>query len=85
MRYMTNLKCIVFVGLDSTMFDSGQTSHLLRNRNILFDEEFNRAEHRNIQNCEIKRKSGNCRLSSRRRKAYGYVCNFEPSFLDVNV
>ncbi|KAK6101088.1 Myb-like DNA-binding domain family protein [Brugia pahangi] len=48
-------------GLDSTMFDSGQTSHLLRQHghNISFDEEFNRAEHRNMQNsCEIKRKSG---------------------------
>ncbi|CAG9540398.1 unnamed protein product, partial [Cercopithifilaria johnstoni] len=48
-------------GLDSTMFDSGQTSHLLRAHchNTLLDEEFNRAEHRNMQNtCEIKRKSG---------------------------
>ncbi|VIO90884.1 Myb-like DNA-binding domain containing protein [Brugia malayi] len=48
-------------GLDSTMFDSGQTSHLLRQHchNVTFDEEFNRAEHRNMQNsCEIKRKSG---------------------------
>lgn len=44
------------------MFDSGQTSHLFRAQcnNVLFDEEFNRAEHRNMQNsCEIKRKSGN--------------------------
>ncbi|VDM08120.1 unnamed protein product [Wuchereria bancrofti] len=48
-------------GLDSTMFDSGQTSHLLRQHchNVSFDEEFHRAEHRNMQNsCEIKRKSG---------------------------
>ncbi|VDK85178.1 unnamed protein product [Litomosoides sigmodontis] len=45
-------------GLDSTMFDSGQTSHLLRTGNMVFDEEFSRAEHRNMQNCEIKRKSG---------------------------
>uniref|UniRef100_A0A0R3RWX1 SANT domain-containing protein n=1 Tax=Elaeophora elaphi TaxID=1147741 RepID=A0A0R3RWX1_9BILA len=48
-------------GLDSTMFDSGQTSHLLRTHchNMLLDGEFNRSEHRNVQNsCEIKRKSG---------------------------
>uniref|UniRef100_A0A1I7VA67 SANT domain-containing protein n=1 Tax=Loa loa TaxID=7209 RepID=A0A1I7VA67_LOALO len=48
-------------GLDSTMFDSGSTSHLLRaqSHNMSFDEEFNRTEHRNMQNnYEIKRKSG---------------------------
>ncbi|VDK87217.1 unnamed protein product, partial [Onchocerca ochengi] len=47
-------------GLDSTMFDSGQTSHFrAHGHNILIDEEFNRTEHRNLQSsCEIKRKSG---------------------------
>lgn len=57
----------VFIGLDSTMFDSGQTSHLLRAHchNMLLDEEFNRAEHRNIQSgCELKRKSGNFQIQA---------------------
>lgn len=43
------------------MFDSGQTSHLLRSHshNLSFSEEFNRTDRRTTQNtCEIKRKSG---------------------------
>uniref|UniRef100_A0A915PM23 SANT domain-containing protein n=1 Tax=Setaria digitata TaxID=48799 RepID=A0A915PM23_9BILA len=47
-------------GLDSAMFDSGQTSHMFRTHcHNVFDEEFNRVEHRNMQSSsEIKRKSG---------------------------